>query len=75
MRSVVENLIAGVVVAGAVVVLFLGAAYGAMAIADWKCSLYGDHSSRPVEYVYWSGCYVTTDNGVFLIDQIRDVAP
>lgn len=75
---------------GAAVALAAGICFGVLLIAGglrWisitarsrDCEQYSQNTGREVEFVTFSfggyECYVTTDNGIFPKDQLRDVDP
>lgn len=42
-------------------------------VKEYKCANYGDMTGMPTKYKMFDGCYVKTDKGWFLKEQLRDI--
>lgn len=68
-KGMVEDLIAAVL--GVVIILVM--AFGGWMIKEYKCANYEDMTGMPTKYKIFDGCYVKTDKGWFLKEQLRDI--
>ena len=43
-------------------------------VKEYKCSNYSDMTGMPTKYKVFDGCYVKTEKGWFLKEQLRDIS-
>ena len=56
----------------AIIILFF-MTFGSWIVKEYKCANYGDMTGLPTKYKLFDGCYVKTDKGWFLKEQLRDI--
>lgn len=54
-------------------VFLLVASLGSWAVKEYKCANYEEMTMLQTKYKLFDGCYVKTDNGWLLREQIRDL--
>lgn len=47
--------------------------FGSWLVKEYKCSNYEDMTGMQTKYKIFDGCYVKTDQGWFLREQLRDI--
>jgi|JI61114DRNA_FD_contig_21_8657447_length_2408_multi_17_in_0_out_0_2 hypothetical protein len=55
-----------------IVVLVL--TFGGWGVKEYKCAVYEDMTGMETKYKIFDGCYVKTDKGWFLREQLRDIS-
>ena len=48
--------------------------FGGWIVKEYKCSNYEDMTGMQTKYKLFDGCYVKTEKGWFLREQLRDVS-
>lgn len=55
------------------VVILLFTLIGGWLVREYKCSNYSSMTGMPTQYKLFDGCYVKTEKGWFLKEQLRDI--
>lgn len=48
--------------------------FGSWIVKEYKCANYEDMTGMQTKYKIFDGCYVKTDKGWFLREQLRDIS-
>ncbi len=55
-------------------IIVLGLMFGGLITEEYKCANYEDMTGMQTQYKVFDGCYVKTDKGWFLREQLRDIS-
>lgn len=57
------------------VIILLAITLGSWLVKEYKCANYEDMTGMETKYKIFDGCYVKTEKGWFLKEQLRDIQP
>jgi hypothetical protein len=60
------------IVAGTLLIIVLS--FGSWLTKEYKCANYEDMTGMQTQYKMFDGCYVKTEKGWFLREQLRDIS-